>query len=109
MQSSRDPKLPRRLRRYNAMLDVRHDLRVWSGVVLLRPEADVSDLTGVLELRLPSGERIAEFRYAVVRAWRQPVEPLLAGGLGTLPMAALGDVPAAEVPGVLRRIDQRLA
>src|SRR4051812_20443467 len=109
LQSSADRALPRRLFRYNALLDIRHDLRVRSGAVLLRPEADADDLTGVLELRLPDGDLVVEFRYRVVRAWRQPVEPLLAGGLGTLPLAALADVPRGDVPGVIHRIDARLA
>jgi hypothetical protein len=100
--------LPRRLWRYNALLDLKYELRVRSIVVLLRPEADSKRLTGVLELRLPDGERIVEFVYRVVRVWEQPVEPILAGGLATLPMAPLADVPLPDLPGVLERIDSRL-
>ena len=40
MQSSADPTLPRRLLRYNVLLDYRHDIRVWSVAILLRPEAE---------------------------------------------------------------------
>ncbi len=49
------------------------------------------------------------FYYRIVRAWEQPVEPLLAGPLATLPMAPLADVPVQDVPRVLERIDERLA
>ncbi len=55
MQSSADATLPRRLLRYNVLLDYRHNLRVWSVAVLLRPEAEASTLTGSLDLRLPDG------------------------------------------------------
>ena len=43
-----------------------------------------------------------------MRAWKQPVEPILAGPLGTLPMAPLADVPREAIPDVIRRIDGRL-
>src|SRR5436305_1210046 len=87
MQAGADRTLPRRLLRYNVLLDLRHDLRVRGMAVVLRPEADSDNLTGLLDLRLPDGRRIVEFHYEIVRAWQQPVEPLLAGSLGTLPMA----------------------
>lgn len=109
MQSRPDVRLPRRLWRYNAMLDLKYDLRVRSVALLLRPEADSKKLTGVLDLRLPDEERVMAFHYHVIRAWEQPVEPLLLGPLATLPMATLADVAVAEVPRVLERIDSRLA
>jgi hypothetical protein len=109
MVSHRDSRLARRLWRYNALLDLKYDLRVRSVALLLRPEADSKYLTGVLDLRLPDDDRVAVFYYRVVRAWEQPVEPLLAGPLATLPMAPLADVPVQDVPGVLERIDERLA
>ena len=109
MQSTVDRTLARRLWRYNALLDLKHDLRARSVAVLLRREVDTGDLTGVLDLRLPDSDRIVEFHYRVVRAWEQPVEPILAGGLGILPMAPLADVPRRDVPKVLRRIDARLS
>jgi hypothetical protein len=108
MQASSDGTLPRRLLRYNALLDLHHDLRVWSIVLLLRPEADAGNLTGVLDLRRYDGRPIVEFHYDVVRAWQRPVEPLLAGGLATLPMAPLADVPHNQIPEIIRRIDARL-
>jgi hypothetical protein len=108
IQARPDPTMPRRLLRYNAMLDVRHDLRVLSALVLLRPRADHQSLSGVLELRLPNGGRVVEFHYEVIRAWQQPVEPILAGGVGTLPLAPLADVPNDEVSAVIDRIGRRL-
>jgi hypothetical protein len=109
MQSSRHAALARRLWRYNAMLDLKYNLRVRSIAVLLRPEADSAKLTGLLELRLPDGDEVVKFYNRVIRAWQQPVGPILTGPLATLPMAALADVPIADVPRVLEQIDSRLA
>ena len=108
MQSRRHSKLARRLWRYNALLDLKYNLRVRSIAVLLRPEADSRKLTGMLDLRLPDTDRVVVFYYRVVRAWEQPVEPLLTGSIATLPMAALAAVPVDDLPRVLERIDSRL-
>lgn len=109
MQSRRDTRLARRLWRYNALLDLKYNQRVRSVAVLLRPEADSRKPTGRLELRLPDGDEVVTFYYRVIRAWEQPVEPLLTGPLATLPMAALADVPLQDLPRLLERIDSRLA
>jgi predicted transposase YdaD len=109
MQSSRHSALARRLWRYNALLDVKYNLRVRSVAVLLRPAADSAKLTGLLELRLPDGDDVVKFYYKVIRAWEQPVGPILAGPLATLPMAPLADVPIQDVPRILEQIDSRFA
>jgi predicted transposase YdaD len=108
MQSSADITLPRRLLRYNVLLDHRHKMRVWSIAVLLRPEAEAATLTGSLDLRLPDGQKVHDFRYGVVRAWRQSAEAVLQGPLSILPMALLADVPPEAARTVLQRIDERL-
>ncbi|HEX8203516.1 MAG TPA: hypothetical protein VF590_23775 [Isosphaeraceae bacterium] len=108
LQSGHDRDLARRLPRYNVLLDGRHDLPVQSVVVLLRPEADAPGLTGTHQRRLPGGDVYHDFRYKVARAWRQTVAAVLEGGLGTLPLAPLADVSAADLPGVIRRMDERL-
>ncbi len=108
MQSSADRTLPRRLLRYNVLLDYRHDMRVWTVAILLRPEADASLLTGSLELRLPDGQPVHDFRYTVVRAWRQSTDVILKGPLSTLPMALLADLPPEAARSVIQRIDNRL-
>jgi len=68
MQSSSDLTLPRRLLRYNILLDYRHNLRVWSVAILLRPEVEAANLTGRLDLRLPDGQSVHDFQYGLVRA-----------------------------------------
>jgi hypothetical protein len=44
----------------------------------------------------------------LVRVWQVPAEQWLTGGLGTLPLAPLGDVQEAELPTVIARMRERL-
>jgi predicted transposase YdaD len=44
----------------------------------------------------------------VVRIWQFPPQPLLSGGLGLLPLAPISAVTEAELPGIIKRIEQRL-
>jgi predicted transposase YdaD len=100
---------PERLHMYSALLHRRHELPVHSAMLLLRRDANASNLTGVLELRLPGeAESYDVFRYQVIRLWLEPVSRLLAGGLGPLALAPLTDEGAADLAGVVRRIDERL-
>jgi predicted transposase YdaD len=93
---------------YNVLLHRRHGLAVLSAVVLLRPEADGPEMTGVVHHQLPDGSRYLEFRYQVVRAWQKPVESVLAGGVGTLPLAPLSEVAPEALPQVIRRMEERI-
>jgi predicted transposase YdaD len=108
-QAGPDTTLPRRTHGYNALLEDRHDLMVRSVVVLLRPEANLSTITGTYERCFP-GEvtPYLTFHYQVIRVWQLPVGPLLTGGLGTLPLAPISAVSVAEVPGVIARMNERL-
>jgi predicted transposase YdaD len=108
LQTSHEGHLPRRLLRYNTLLDDRHDLPTRSIVVLLRPQADGNDLSGVYRRTLPGDHQFLEFRYDVIRAWEQPVEQVLAGGLGTLPMAPVSDLAEMEPAEVIRRMKERV-
>jgi predicted transposase YdaD len=108
LQASRDPDLPERDLQYNVLLRRRHRLPVRSIVVLLRPQADGPELTGTVEHHMPNGRRYLWFDHLVVRVWEKPVESVLAGGLGTLPLAPLSAVTPAELPGVIRRIEERI-
>jgi len=108
LQASRDPDLPERKLEYNVLLKRRHHLPVRSIVVLLRREADGPELTGLLEHWLPEEDWYLRFRYRVVRVWQKPVEEVLAGGLATLPLAPLSAVRKAALPGVIRRMAERV-
>ena len=53
--------LPSKVHVRNALLEYRHDLRVRSGVVLLSPEADSPQLTGIYERPSPVKSRTWSF------------------------------------------------
>jgi predicted transposase YdaD len=107
-QTSRDVWLPQRMRKYNALAAERHQLPVSSAVVLLRPDADGVELTGLLRERHRLDRRELRFPYTVVRVWQVPVDTLLTGGPGTLPLVPLGDVEPDRLPEVMRRAGDRL-
>lgn len=107
VQAGRDPSLPRRLLRYNVLLEHRHLLPVLSVAVLLRREADHPGLTGDLVRSLPEGRSYLSFRYVVLRIWEQPLDLILNGPLGTLPLAPLCDVDPSRYPEVIRRLEHR--
>lgn len=84
------------------------DEPVHSAVVLLRPEAHASDLTGVYTRAGADGRVYHEFRYAVIRVWEEPLAQLLACGPGTAPLALLTNEATADLPGALTRFRDRL-
>ncbi len=107
-QAGRESQLPRRLLRYNTLLDDRHDLPVRSIAVLLRPAADGPELSGTYRRSLPGSGPFLEFGYAVLRIWKQPVESVLAGGLGTLPLAPVSDLATMTPAEAIARIQGRI-
>ncbi len=108
-QASPDRDLGRRLLRYNVLIGHDRAIPVRSVALLLRPEADGPSVTGRVERFWPGGERYLDFRYDVVRAWQQPVEAILNGGLGMLPLAPIAAVSRADLPAVIHRLRDRLA
>jgi predicted transposase YdaD len=101
-------RVPGRLRLYDTVLDYRHDVLVRSVLVLLHPRADSPQLGGEVVRRFPGEAPYGFLRYQVLRVWQLPPEFLLAGGIGTLPLAPISDVPEAEVPGIIERMQKRL-
>lgn len=99
---------PKKLRWYNAVLDVRHDRLVRSVAVVLRREADSPQLTGELVRAFPGRPPHVVFRYDVLRVWQTPAETFLRGSLSLLPLAPVGAVPERELPGVIDQMKQRL-
>jgi hypothetical protein len=57
---------------------------------------------------LPNGHCYQWFEYQVVRVWEMPVKLLLAGGLGTLPLAPLAKVTTEGLPDVIQRMKERI-
>jgi predicted transposase YdaD len=94
--------------RYSVLARYRHGLPVQTIFILLRPEADGPAMSGKLEEELPDGTKYLLFEYTVVRVWELPVEQILAGDLVTLPLAPIARVSAEDLPGVVRRMDERI-
>lgn len=109
LQAARDPRIAERLLRYNVLLGYRHRVPVRSALVLLRPKADSPRTTGSLETALPGGDVYLQFRYNVVRAWKHRAEDVLAGGLATLPLAAISDVGSMGISGTFAAMARRLS
>lgn len=112
-QSGPDPSLSRRVLLYNVLLHDGYGLPVHSIVILLRPRADRGDLTGTLSYAARSGRGRLDFAFEVIRLWQVPVERLLSSGLGTLPLAVLGQMPADRTPDeampiVVARLAERI-
>jgi hypothetical protein len=82
LQATYDADLPARLLHYNVLLDRRRAAPVRGVAVLPRPQADGPAMRGTVE-RTWQGVRYLSFEYEVMRAWHQPVERVLAGGLAT--------------------------
>jgi hypothetical protein len=97
-----------RLHWHATLIAHRHQLLVRSVVVLLRPEADGSTLTGHYQESFPSEEPHVIFRYRVLRLWEIPAERLLKGGLGLALFAPLGKVEPNRLVEVVRKVRQRV-
>jgi predicted transposase YdaD len=108
-QSGPDPALPRRLLLYNALLYHAYERPVHTAVVLLRPGSHRAGLRGTLSYQMvPRRGRLA-FRFEIIRLWQWPAEDLLTGGLGVVPLAPLGKLPAgARPPAGLAGVVERL-
>ncbi len=100
--------LPTALNKRNVLLDDRHGLLVRTVVVLLKPSADSPVLTGLRSRAFPNESPYNAFAYRVIRVWQVPPDQLLAGGLGTLPLAPVSAVTKGELPDIIRQMEKRL-
>jgi predicted transposase YdaD len=100
--------LPLRLRLYNSVYEYRHNLLALSVPVLLRPEADSPQWSGLLERGFAGEPTLSSLRYHVIRVWELDPNVLLRGGVGTLALAPISAVAPDKVPGVIRQVKQRL-
>ena len=107
-QASADPDLDGRILVYNVLARWRHRLPVRSVCYLLRREAATGRLMGGVRETLAERARI-EFDYQLVRVWDLSVDTILAGGVGTLPLAAVAAVDRSDLPGVVERVRTRLS
>jgi predicted transposase YdaD len=107
-QSGPDASLPGRMHLYNALLEYRHGLPVRSVAILLAPKTNLAAINGYHARQFPDEPPHLEFRYRVIRVWELPVAPLLAGGLGTLPLAPVSAVTEQELPGIIAQMKSRI-
>jgi hypothetical protein len=75
---------------YNALLFAHYLVPVHTIILLLRPEAAHSNLSGHIDYGPRPGRGRMEFTYEVVPLWRRSVDELLAADLGVVPLAMLG-------------------
>ncbi len=108
LQASRDLDLLSNLPAYNVLLERRHGTLVRTVVVLLRKSADWAQLTGTIQRGFRGEPPYLVFRYEIVPVWQLSPETFLRGGLGILPLAPLSAVAEAGLPGVIRRMDERI-
>jgi hypothetical protein len=101
--------LDRRTLLQNVAITEKFDLPVSSVLVLLHPHANSPRFTGRLQLPDADGNVYLQFGYRVMRVWELDAEALLSGGTGTLPLTPLSQVVESELPGVIRRMEQRIA
>ncbi len=108
-ESSHAAASPGQLLFYSTLLEHRHGLPVRSVLLLLRPEANATEVTGLLERRhAPGEEPYKTFRYEVVRVWQLPAESLLTGPLAFVPLAPLTNEAAADLTGTVRQAVARI-
>lgn len=108
LMSGYERKLGLRLNRYSVLVEYQHKLPVHSIVILLRPNADGSDITGQFQRKLPNGTVYDDFKYQVIRVWKEPLATFLTGSIATLPLAPLADVPVEQIDSVVLVMEQRL-
>jgi len=82
----------------------RHGLTVQSVAILLRSEADGPAMTGSLQRTHPPDREYLGFRYDMLRLWQMPVESLLWGGLGTMPLAPLAAGAEAQLEDIVEQM-----
>src|SRR5262249_36412580 len=94
---------------YNGLLYRQYRVPVHSIVVLLRPQAAHSEVTGSIAYAARPGRGNMNFGYEIVRLWERSAEALLNGPLGSAVLAMLGALPeGAELIQGLTGVAQRL-
>jgi predicted transposase YdaD len=88
---------------YNTLLTRDTELPVHTVVVLLRKEANSTDLTGVLTRTLPGIGDYLVWRYSVIRLWELPPAQFLSDP-GLTPLAPLSAVSEAELSALAQQI-----
>lgn len=107
LQASWAEGLPAQLHLYNTLAEFRNTGPVRTILILLRPEANASDLTGRFRKSHEGGEYL-RFDYRIVKLWQQPCKPLLSGPLGLIPLGLLTNDARPQLAEHLRQVEERL-
>jgi len=107
LESSGALGMPLRLLHYNVNAAIAHDVAVWSVVLLLRPSANPSDLTGTLQ-RDVLGHINHHFHYTTIRLWELPFDVVLNSGPGFMALAMLTDEAMQDDARCMIQLDERL-
>jgi len=107
LESTWAGEIPNRPLLYSVLAEHRHGGPVYSVVILLRPEANADAVSGELVREGAVGEYL-RFRYRVVRLWELASAELMAGPIGTLPLALLTNDAQAQLSDLIRRMDERV-
>jgi predicted transposase YdaD len=107
-QASYDPTLPGRLHLYSTLLSRRHDLPVRSVVLLLRPSADGTAMSGHWAREHSRFGHYLDFKYDIVRVWQLPSDFLVNAGIGVAPLSVLSDDATEKLPTIIQ-MSERLA
>jgi hypothetical protein len=98
---------------YNGLLYRLYRVPVHSILVLLRPQAAHSEVTGHIAYAARPGRGNMGFGFEIVRLWERPAEALLNGPLGAAPLSVLGALPEGAdlvegLTGVAQRLIERM-
>ncbi|MFO0826216.1 MAG: hypothetical protein U0792_24375, partial [Gemmataceae bacterium] len=100
--------IPADLMRYNVLIGHGHTDPVHSVLLLLRPGANATDMTGSYSRLGLDGQPYHTFTYKVVRLWLEPFSRLLAAGPGLAPLAMLTDDAANDMTAAFTQFTKRL-
>ncbi len=107
-QASRDVGFPGRMLQYNLLLDERYGGPVYSVALLLRRDA-APGVTGLFIRKLKDNTEYIRYQYFIIKVWELQIEPLMACGIGALPLVLLTDEAAGQLGTLVDRIDARLS
>jgi len=96
--------IPRELMRYNTFIDHQYDLPVETVLILLRPKAIASDLTGLYQRLGASGQPISTFRYRVEKVWERSISYWLDCGPGLAALSVLTDEASRDLKSAVGQL-----
>jgi len=97
--------IPAELLRYNSLILNQHDLPVETVLILLRPKAVVSDMTGRFQQVGVTGKLITDFKYHVEKVWERPAEFWLKSGIGLAALSVITNEAKPNLEANLSRLD----